>query len=141
MADFVFVPHTADIAIRARGRDLPALLRAAALGVTAASLGRESLEPHRVPGISPRRVVSEGAPDEEGLLVTFLNELIYLAETHAEVYTDVEILSHSCDAGVEALAYPDPDLSAIHSVKAATYYDLKIERDGEDLTAIVVFDV
>lgn len=141
MVDFEFVPHTADIAIRVRGRDLPALLRSAALGVAAAALGLESQEPHRVPGALPRTLESEGAPDDEGLLVTFLNEVIFLAETNAEVYTDVEVLGCSQEAGVRALVYPDPALAATHAVKAATYYDLRVEQVDDGLMATVVLDV
>lgn len=141
MPTFEFVSHTADIAIRIGGDDLADLLRAAALGVSAAIAGREELAPHRVPGAVPRAIEADDAPDDEGLLVNFLNEIIFQGEVNGEVYSDVEILSCDPAQGVRALAYPDPDLPALHAVKAATYYDLKIERAAGRLEATVVCDV
>lgn len=141
MADFEFVPHTADIAIRARGRTLPELLRNAALGLAAASLGRETLAAYRVAGSEARRLESEGAPDEEGLLVNFLNEVIFQGETHGQVFTDFDFEHVATDTGVRATAYADPALTPLHAVKAATYYDLRIERTADGLQATVVFDV
>ncbi len=141
MGTYEFVPHTADIALHVTGQDLPDLLRTAALGVMAAALGASDLPPHRPAGAAPRLLESEDAPDVEGLLVNFLNEVIYQAEVRGEVYADFEILSAAPDGGVRAYAYADPDLAATHAVKAATYYDLRVESTPAGLEATVVCDV
>ena len=141
MGDLEFVPHTADIALRARGRDLPDLLRTAALGVTAAATDQERIIPRRAPDVGPRTLRSEGAPDQEGLLVSFLNEVIFQGEVNGELYTDFEVLSVSLDGGVCAAAYPDPGLAPAHAVKAATYYGLHVARTARGLEATIVFDV
>ncbi|MBI3946866.1 MAG: archease [Armatimonadetes bacterium] len=141
MAQFQFVPHTADIALRVWGRDLPDLLRAAALGLAAATVGSETLDAHRVAGVAPRPLAVAPTSDAEGLLVDFLNEVIFQQEVNREVYTDFEFAVSSPAAGIRALAYPDPSLTATHAVKAATYYDLRVARTPEGLEATVVFDV
>ncbi len=141
MTQFAFVPHTADIAIRLRGAEFADLLRAGALGIAAAATDQETLAPRRAPGVAPRRIEAEGAPDEEGLLVTFLNELLFQGETNGEVYTDLEVQAYSLAEGVRAEAYPDPTLTPTRSIKAATYYDLHITRGPDGLEATVVFDV
>lgn len=141
MGHFEFVPHTADIALRVRGSDLAELLRHAVVGVAAAATDQELLAPHRAAGATPRLIESEGAPDEEGLLVSFLNEAIFQGEVNDEVYTDADILECSLQGGVRARLYPDPGLSPVRSIKAATYYGLHITSGPQGLEATIVFDV
>lgn len=141
MGSFEFVPHTADIALRVRGSNLPDLLHAAALGLAAATLGQETLEAHRAPGSKPRVLEVPPAPDAEGLLVDFLNEVIFQQEANNEVYTDFEFMACSPETGIRAVAYADSSLTATHAVKAATYYDLRVKRTPDGLEATVVFDV
>ena len=83
--------------------------------------------------------VSAAAPDHAALLVEWLNEVVYLAETEALVPERVERLDledravESAIAGRRAAARP--------LVKAATYHRLELaERDGS-WHATVVFDV
>ncbi|MDH7570836.1 MAG: archease [Armatimonadota bacterium] len=139
--DFEFVPHTADIAIRARARDLAGLARALALGLSAAALGWDTLQPYRAAGAVARPVSCGEAPDPEGLLVDFLNELLFQMDANAEVYTDVQVGQCDPSRGLTALAYPDPALRPTHGIKAATHHGVRLreERGGMELT--VVFDV
>lgn len=141
MGEFAFVPHTADIALQVSGKDLADLLRTAALGMSAALTDREEWQAYRAPEATPRALESDAAPDEEGLLINFLNEIIYQAEVSGEVFSDYEILSAAVQEGVRARAYPDPGTTPSISVKAATYYDLQVRHTESGLEATVVLDV
>ena len=83
--------------------------------------------------------VSAAAPDHAALLVEWLNEVVYLAETEALVPERVERLQLE-DRGVESTV-AGRKAAARPLVKAATYHGLELaERDGS-WRATVVFDV
>ncbi|WP_448593343.1 archease, partial [Thermoflexus hugenholtzii] len=71
---FEEIPHTADWAIRAYGRTLPELFAHAALGMYSLLTDLET-----VPEAERREALVEAA-SPEGLLVAWLNELVYLTE-------------------------------------------------------------
>ena len=83
--------------------------------------------------------VSAAAPDHAALLVEWLNEVVYLAETEALVPERVERLALE-DRGVDSMV-SGRRAAARPLVKAATYHGLELaERDG-GWRATVVFDV
>ena len=78
--------HTADLALRVRGEDLPALFRHAALGMLSLLGGRIQ------PGQSAfRQSFRLQAPDWETLLVDWLNELLYLIEEKKVFFSDIVV--------------------------------------------------
>jgi SHS2 domain-containing protein len=78
------------------------------------------------------------APDRGALLVAFLEELIFLAETEGFVpdRTDVRLDGDRLDGFVEGRRTRIDPL-----VKAATYHGLRFEREGDLWNARIVFDV
>lgn len=85
------------------------------------------------------RDVSVTARDRGALLVAWLDELVYLAETEDLVPETVEGLALADDrltASVVARVGRPP-----HLVKAATYNHLTFERSGDGYRATVVLDV
>ena len=133
---FEEVDHTADWAIRLRGKDLDELLANAARGL----LRLTGAQPR--PGARPGRwrTLKLTAGDREALLVSWLEELVFGMETRGVTYTDLEVRSLG---GTRLTARLREAKAAIagRRIKAVTYHDLKIEATPEGLTATVVFDV
>lgn len=134
---FEELDHTADVAIRARGRDLAELFANAAYGMWSLILQDiEAVEP------TVERVVELDALDPEVLLVDWLSELLYLHETEHEVYSRFEIQEIS-PTRLRAVARGAPlqEQALRKHVKAVTFNDLSIEETDDGYVATVVFDV
>lgn len=134
---FAFLEHTADVGIRAWGPSISDAFEQAGVGLatlmgaTAEPSGRT--EPVHVEGV-----------DLEGLLVAFLNELIYLFEiADGEGLASLKVTRlepTSLDADVQ-LAPMDTSGEGL-LVKAATYHQLEVsERPDGTAEARVYLDV
>jgi len=130
---FEEIEHTADLAIRAYGQDMRELFTNAACGMFAL-MAEPSEEPAR------EREVSLEAMDYEGLLVDWLNELIYLHEVEGETYYQFAIETLS-PTRLEAHVTGGPTKSKTKAIKAATFHDLKIEETANGSVVTIVFDV
>jgi SHS2 domain-containing protein len=88
---------------------------------------------------SESREIEVAAPDRAALLVGWLEELFFLAETQDFVplrVTRLELAAERLEATVEGrLGHPR------HLVKAVTYHDLRLEPSGGRWRARVVLDV
>ncbi|MHB9024576.1 MAG: archease [Armatimonadota bacterium] len=125
--------HTADIAIRVWGPDLPALFANAATAlfdIMAESPAEESVS-HEV-------IVS--SLDREALLVDWLNELIFLHEVNGETYNRF-IITVISPSELQATVIGGRTRRKLKTVKAATYHDLSIRDTAEGVEAHIVFDV
>lgn len=126
--------HTADWALRVRGRDLADLLRNAALGMLRLS--------GAVPAAGPRsrRELQLQSLDRESLLVDFLQELLLGQEMRQVTWADVEIHA-ATETGLRATLTEAPLHSLSKPIKAVTYNELQIEEGPPGLVATLVFDV
>lgn len=126
-----FVSHTGELQL-----ELEAPTEAAVFEDAAGALG-ELMDGGR--GEAARRDVALAGSDLGGLLVDWLNELVFLAETEGfvpERAADVVLADGSLRATVEGrIAAPAP------LVKAVTYHELAFERRGGGWFARVVLDV
>ena len=132
---FEEIEHTADCALKIYGTDLTELLLNAAGGMNSL------LNP--VSDTSPRqeeKSVSLKAIDAESLLVEWLSELAYWAETEMLVFHKFDLLSVS-PTHLEAIIHGSRAAQLEKHIKAVTYHDLKIIQTDGGLTATVVFDV
>ena len=127
------VEHTADLALRVRGSSLQALFANAARGMfqfmgDAFSLDSECFS------------VKLESPDAETLLVDWLNELIFLSEVHGRIFCAYNFVSisetqlHAQIGGGLAERWRE-------RIKAATFHDLRIQREGDGYLVTIVFDV
>jgi SHS2 domain-containing protein len=135
--DFQIIEHTADVGIRARGANQKEAFAAAALGLFSLIT-----EPGGVKGEICREVEVSGS-DEEGLLVAWLNELIFLFEVERLLLSRFEIIE-LFQQRLKALVYGeriDPSRHTIKlGVKAATYHMLSVDKkDGYEVQ--VLFDI
>ena len=129
------VPHTADVALEVWAPDLPELLAQAGRGLF-------SLATEIAPGAKAEdhREVRLSAPDDESLLVDWLNELLALYDENGEAYLTFDVALTGPHDVVARLGATDA-YRARKAVKAATFHDLRVHRDSEGFRTVVVFDV
>jgi SHS2 domain-containing protein len=131
---FEEIEHTADLALRVYGRDVKELFANAACGMFALMV-EPSLEESAC-----QREVSLEATDYEGLLVDWLNELIYLHEVEGETYSQFAIKTLS-PTELKAQVTGGPTKIKTRAIKAATFHELAIKETANGLVATIVFDV
>jgi SHS2 domain-containing protein len=133
--DFEEVEHTADWALRVRGRDYRELLVNAAHGMSHLLVS----DPAAIRMDVERRFELD-AFDDESLLVEWLSELAYWAEAEMLVFQEFE-LSQVTPEHLEAVVRGGPVPSLQKHIKAVTYHNLEIVETEDGLEATVVFDV
>ena len=134
-APFEEVEHTADSALKIVGSNLAELLVNAARGMNSLmAAGSEAAAP-----LEEKNVELE-AVDSESLLVEWLSELAFWAETDSLVFNDVELRSVSSTHLAATMRGRRVDRIEKH-IKAVTYHNLEIVPAANGLTATVVFDV
>jgi riboflavin kinase/FMN adenylyltransferase len=130
------IEHTADRALQVWGQDLASLFVGAAKGMYSlmGELGEDG------PVATRWREVSLEADDREILLVEWLNELLFLAETEGLLFVDFNV--ESADDGVlKAQAGGIPADVTKADIKAATFHDLEVVQDGTGWSTLITFDV
>jgi SHS2 domain-containing protein len=136
MGRFELLEHTADVGVRARGATLEEAFEQAALGL-AEVLGA------RRPGPGEAVAVEVTAGDTGGLLVDWLNEVLWLHETrgHAAIAeVRVERVGDGRASGSVTFSSTDPPADGTF-VKAVTYHRLRVDRDAGGWLAEVYLDV
>ncbi len=128
------IEHTADWAIRIRGKDLKTLFQNAALGM----LHFIQASSHR--GKTRSKLVDLRAIDNETLMVTWLEELLFNMETHEVNYTDIEVREVE-NCRLRAIVQETPLASIKKEIKAVTFHDLKIQATDDGYITTIVFDV
>ena len=131
---FEEIEHTADRALRIYGRDLEDLFGNAAEGLAALMLPPDGGASEGV-----ARSVELEAIDAESLLVAWLSELAFWAETESLVFRRFDFTELS-PTRLRAVAHGGPEALEKH-VKAVTFHELAIRPVPQGLAATVVFDV
>jgi riboflavin kinase/FMN adenylyltransferase len=126
--------HTADWAIRVRGRDLAELFAHAGQAMFA-MMGADLSAPTR-----SGHALHLSDLDAEALLVRWLNSLLYLQEMNGELYTRFDV-RRATPTEIEATVHGAPGKPTRAKIKAVTFHDLRIEETSEGLAATLVFDV
>lgn len=134
---FEIIDHTADVGIVAYGTDVKELFRNAALGLFSLVTDTRQIEE------SLRRDLKIASTDHVGLLVEWLNELIYLLDTEHILFNRF-VIEQLTNDHLEATCYGekvDPRRHEIRlGIKAATYHMLRISKN-DGYKARVIFDV
>jgi protein archease len=121
------------------------------LEVGAESLGGLAAEAGRALGLlllrgapaetaGPSRELEVSSADREALLVDWLNEILFVAETELWVPVEFEVLESSPNR-LRAAARGVPVGEPPALVKAATFHGLRVEEREGGLQAEVIFDV
>lgn len=120
-------PHEADIGVRGIGLTKEVAFENAGLALTAVITDPASVSPMQAVAI-----VSQ-APDEELLLVDWLNALIYEMATRNMLFSRFTVRFN--DHSLHATAWGEPIEVARHQpaveVKGATYTELSVKQDAQ----------
>jgi SHS2 domain-containing protein len=133
--DFEEVEHTADKALRIFGSNLSELLLNAAEGMThlmGADVSEISTE--------IEKSIELDAIDAESLLVEWLSELAYWAESEMLVFKKFRIQTATA-THLRASVFGGKSSTLEKHIKAVTYHNLKIIKTSKGLEATIVFDV
>jgi len=130
------VEHTADRALQVWGQSLPALFVGAAQGMYSLmdDLDRQGLV------ATEWHTVSLEALDREGLLVDWLNELLFLAESEELLLVSFEIDSLT-GTSLEGRVGGVPAKEVKSDIKAATYHNLELREKEGGWSTLITFDV
>ncbi|MHC4984028.1 MAG: archease [Planctomycetota bacterium] len=130
--------HTADVGLAARADTLSELFEALAEGLA------NVICPRRQVAAKETRQVSATAEDLEALAVDFLSEVTAIMQTEHFMLVSVRVRKMSA-ASVKAELAGEPYDPARHEiateVKAVTYHQLKIAREGRLWTGRVILDI
>jgi len=135
--DFEIIDHTADVGIIAYGADIKQAFANAARAMF--SLITELDEVEEI----IYRDIELTAPDQESLIVEWLNELIYLFDTENIIFKRFDITRLN-STQLKARSYGEKVNSSKHKlktgIKAATYHMLRINK-GDGCRIQVLFDI
>ena len=130
--------HTADIGLHAFGSTLPELFIHAAQGM-------ESLmvPPEQVRVLVRREIAVEGH-DVVSLLITWLNELIFLFDTEYLLFRQFEIETLT-ETRLKGSASGEPYDERRHglssAIKAVTWHEAAVELTDDGYKARIIFDI
>lgn len=135
--EFELIDHTADVGIVAHGASINQAFANAARGLFSIITDLDDIKE------VTHRDIEVTAPDQESLLVGWLNELIYLFDTENIIFNRFDITRLS-NTHLKARAYGEKVDSSRHElktgVKAATYHMLKVKKNN-GYQAQVLFDI
>ena len=136
--NFEFIDHTGDMGVRVFGESLASLFQHAA-----EALYHIITDPETILEKDSRRV-SVRANSLEELLISWLNEFVYLFDIHGSLFRRFEVLDLD-EHVIEATAYGETMEEGRHpiyrTIKGATYHQLQItQRKGMWKTQII-FDL
>jgi len=141
MVDFEFLEHTADIAVRVYAPSMEDLF------ISSAKVMFGIITDYESSSVKKRNIYLE-AKSCEDLLVYWLNELLSLFYSYNFLPYAYNIKigkkttkekKYFLKGEVEGEIVPSPEVKT--EVKAATYHDIKIEKNHERFKVDIVFDV
>jgi SHS2 domain-containing protein len=134
---FEFIDHTADAGIRVKAPTVEDLFATAALAFSELVTRVDSVDCR----VERRFKLQED--DIETLLVSWLQELLYLLDTEALVFARFQVTLH--DLSLAATAWGDFFDPKIHpmktEIKAVTYHQLEVTKSDQGWQAQVIFDI
>jgi SHS2 domain-containing protein len=125
--------HTADWELEVWAPDLAGLLEQAARGMYSLSATRLKSKPRL------ERNIQFSAYDSETLVVTFLQELLFLGEVEGIGFDTFTV--HVKDLEVNAILGGAPIDSRMKEIKAVTYHNISVTQNDEGVKVRIVFDV
>lgn len=138
---YEILDHTADAGVRGIGASLEEAFSEAARGTFSLMVDLSQVEPREEVEL---RVQADSL---EGLLVAFLGELLALRDIEGLVFSKFEVKIGRVNGTwrLSGKAYGEPLDPARHrpgvEVKAATYYGVKVAKEGDHWIAQCVLDL
>lgn len=131
---YAILAHTADVGITASAPTLEALFVEAARGMAAVILDTDPPKP------TGKASIGADGDDVESLLVSFLDECLYLHEANGVLASGGSVFIKGTIARADLLT-SSAEGAAGPQIKAVTYHQLRVERVDDHWEADVFFDV
>ncbi|NPA15567.1 MAG: archease [Deferribacteres bacterium] len=132
------IDTTADIGIEVWAEDFKSLLEEAVRGMVSLMYDLKKIK-----GEKELEIEVEGI-DREDLLISLLNEIIYLRDAEKFLAKEIEV-KEATENRVKAILRGDtfnPDAHEIvEEIKAATFHNIEIKEEGGVLKSRIIFDV
>ena len=135
---FRAIDHTADIGLLIKGKNKEELFAEAARGMFSIVAGGRINGKLKVKSLK----LEVTGPTLEELLVSFLNELLYLAEKEKAIFNrfEIEIKKIKNRFYLQGRIKENSQVPK-REVKAATYHNLKVEKKDNFWQTTIIFDV
>jgi protein archease len=133
-----FLDHTGDAGIMVEAPELERPFERAAWGMFFITTDLGAVRPVHTTRISI------DAPDRAALLVRWLSQLNYLHVTEHRIFSEFRIASLSerhLEADVSSEAFDPARHTVFTEIKAVTFHDPRLERDGRGWKAQIIFDL
>jgi SHS2 domain-containing protein len=127
------IAHTADWELEVWAPDILGLLEQAAQGMYDLIAAQISKERRFTRQITLQFI------EPEDLLIDFLNELLYLAESEELIFDHFHLVIEGNQMHAKLVGAPIKSMAK--EIKAATYHHLNIVESNQGLYANIVFDV
>lgn len=138
MKNYELIEHTADLAVRVKGRDLSDLFKNTALAIF--EISSEKLKNKNIK--HKEIIIKQKADNLPELFVNWLNEVISLSAAKGLVFDNFQINKLNEKTIEAVVSGSDINNYKINSeIKAATYHELHIEKNDSGWQAEVIFDV
>jgi SHS2 domain-containing protein len=130
-----WIDHTSEVQLQVEAESLGGLAAEAGQALGLLLLRGAAPEP-----AGPSRELAVDSVDREALMVDWLNEILFVAETELWVPVEFEILESS-PTRLRAAARGVPVEDRPAQVKAATFHGLRVEEEDGGVQAEIIFDV
>ena len=144
MKTFEIINHTADIGIKAYGKNLKELFLNAARAMFEIMIEVTKRKPIFAKIEHKKCLLNKQGNNIEEILVAWLSELLYLFSSEGLIMERANIhrLDSSCIQAEVTSKIPKPDFYRIKTeIKAVTYHELEIKKTEHSFEAQVIFDV
>ncbi|HYR30080.1 MAG TPA: archease [Thermoanaerobaculia bacterium] len=131
---FTLIHHTADVRARVTAPSLESLFTDAVHALYAVMHGEAHGEP------VTRTIAVDDSADTTALLVDFLNEVLGRAQIGRELFDRVAFTRFD-ETSLTAELHGRAPAEFEEDVKAVTYHEAEVVRDGEAWTTMLVFDL
>ena len=134
---FRYIDHTADVGILVTAPTLGVLFETAAFALTELITNVDGLK------LQVERQIQLEENEIETLLVSWLQELLYLLDTEQLVFGRFKVNVKDCS--LDAKVWGEPFNPKIHTskteIKAVTYHQLEVIESEQGWKAQVIFDI
>jgi len=138
MKRYEVIDHTADVGLRAYGKDLETLFTNAASGMFSILADLKNVRPK-----TSLRIKLE-APNIEELFLSWLSELLYQCESRKIIFKEF-LIDKLSQNSISATAQGEKLNSHRHrlktEIKAVTYHQLKVRKIKDYWQGEVIFDI
>jgi SHS2 domain-containing protein len=132
---FKILPHTADVRMLIFGGSFQELFFNALLGM------EKILGPIKTNEETDWREFKVESLDTTALLIDFLSEILYLTQTHKEIYNQLEIKKLT-ETSIEGRVKGIKIEGFSEDIKGVTYHEAYVQQKSDDKwEALVIFDL